>query len=336
MIARFLLFVAAALSVQSVARASDNGTCCGDTVRWFHDGTFKLLPISFNCANGFCTNARARFTEATTAWNSIVGADMHWDVTLDDDNSRTERGDGTEVGFFSERAPAGVIAATLVKWGACLWPACDEEISETDIKFYVLDSNGDTIFWDTTAVPGAYFHSVQPDPNGDPAFAPSDWVGPSGAGESFVVVASHEIGHAHGLEHTTFNASRMDNVIPHGGWYHEGPRVTPLAYDHQEIRRIYPGPGSGADVYALSWFQHNGDSWATTRQTAGGSDLSFYPFNDTANLGNDDCAVRVGHTVITRVCVGNNGNSAASVSGLEFYISADQRISTTDFRSPTH
>lgn len=343
---RALGYVAASLILlaSAPAAAEDYGTCCGNTVRWLqYPQTFKLLPVSFNCGTSVCTSAHDRFVEAVAGWNDVMGAQLKWTVAFDDDNNSTSRGDGNEVGFSSKNSPVGILAETHVSWGVCGFPFCDEGISEADMVFYIRDENGNPITWAYNVLSYSYFTRDVPDPNGDPFPATSDQ-GTSTGAAYFIEVASHEIGHASGFNHHDNNVggSRMDDRVPNGGWYDQGPtslgreyRVTPLPFDHKEMRRLYPTSGANADVILLSWQGSLGNTIPTTALWGGG-DQSAYPFNNApGDQGNDDTLVRPGDKVNTRVCLGNTGSVPLPVYGMNFYLSTDLELSTSDAISPT-
>jgi hypothetical protein len=321
-------------------------SCCGDPARHASDQMMKVIPTSFPVGSV----QRRDFERAVATWNDVRGSWFDWTVESDDDETLCDECDGSEAGFFDRAPDWGVLGWTSVDVDdvLCSWPVCDGTIEGADISFFVHDKDGTDFHWTWGEPDGAYYQRWplnQEDQavTGDPGTAPTEPM-------FFMVVASHELGHAVNLAHVSDGGARMEDRQPSGGWFHQAPadkRVTPLADDAAGFRALYPAFASGSDLYLISWGDVNFstdpdsgvDSWPTSVYGTPGGDLLAFPHNRVRRgSSRDRLEVWRGDTVDIRICIGNEGPEDVDfddIGGLEFFLSADQTIGTDDARSPT-
>src|ERR1041385_5547927 len=100
-------------------------------IKWQSSHKSKLLPISFG---NLSTPSSQIFIRGANGWHS---PNFAWTVTMDDDNSITNNGDGNEAGWFANGPDAGTLAITLTKWTSCNALVCNAHLTEADIYFYL-------------------------------------------------------------------------------------------------------------------------------------------------------------------------------------------------------
>jgi hypothetical protein len=320
-------------------------TCCGDPVHWSSDETMKLIGVSFPEGSP----QRADFETAAAAWNDIEGSWFDWKIATDDDDTMCSECDGSEAGFFDRASDWGVLGWTTIDVDNvfCSWPFCETGIEGADISFFANDKDGTPFDWVFGPPEDGAYYQRWPYGGQDRAITGD----PNSATEEpllFQVVASHELGHAANLAHVSNGGARMEDREPSGGWFHQAPldrMVTPLADDEAGMRVLYHTPASGADLYLISWQDVNVstdpdegvDSWPTSASGTPFGDPLAYPANRVVRgSGRDRLQVWRGDTVDIRICIGNQGPDDVDfdhIGGLEFYLSPDKTISSTDARS---
>jgi hypothetical protein len=321
-------------------------SCCGEPARHASDQVMKVITTSFPAGSV----QRRDFERAVATWNDVRGSWFDWTVAEDDDDTLCDECDGSEAGFFDRAPDWGVLGWTSVDVDdvLCSWPVCDGAIEGADISFFVHDKDGSDFHWTWGEPDGAYYqrwplNAQDQAVSGDPDTAPTEPM-------FFMVVASHELGHAVNLAHVSDGGARMEDRQPSGGWFHQAPideQVTPLADDEAGVRSLYPAFASGSDLYLISWADvpfsadpdSGVDSWPTSAYGTPGGDLLAFPRNRVRRgSGRDRLEVWRGDTVDIRVCIGNQGPEDVDfdhIGGLEFFLSQDRTIGTDDARSPT-
>src|SRR5712691_7503500 len=129
---------------------------------------------------------------------------------------------------------------------------------------------------------------------------------------SFPVVAIHELGHGLGLNHQTYNVAMMAPYYPNGGAVGQiyQQHFQPLPDDVEGARAGYGTEGSVRDVVASAYASYNA--------------------TDTGPIIPASMAFR-GRTTVFGFSVGNRGSVHESSVRVQFYLSTDRWIDTSDF-----
>lgn len=324
------LTVALAAGPVQVAQAGFQ-FCCDDLnkpVIWANSSqTLKLL-----------TNMQGHWSEPiirqmAANWSGLAGSSFNFTVVNDNDNSITSGGDGNEAGWFNT-APNNVTPAiTTTTFELC--STCDDwtcggtscsagNILEADMQFFINQANGVPFVWQGGMAP--------------PPLENQDFP----TGNSFAIVASHELGHAAGLTHSDNGMARMESHLPAGGWFHlntaENLRTMPLAPDRLEMAFLYPAATSGVDIAAVN-YQHRWftiDPSGTVPQSRPlswnevGDDLAFWPRNQVSRNGSFKNALP-GDAIDLRICASNLDNAAFfNEVPIRVWVSSDAVITTQD------